>query len=82
MDTAENLLEQLDAACRTGNQEAINKLLEKLAGIVGNIVVSSTSGSPANALPVLRAADTVQMSMNWTKTETTVAAASGLPPDS
>lgn len=76
MDTAENLLEQLDAACRTGNQEAINKLLEKLAGIVGNIVVSSTSGSPANALPVLRAADTVQMSMNWTKTETTVAAAS------
>jgi len=73
MDTAENLLEQLDAACRAGDNEAINSLLERLAGIVGNVVVASANGKPANALPVLRATDTVQVSMSWTKLGTAIA---------
>ena len=70
IDTAENLLEQLDAACRTGNQEVINRLLERLAGIVANTVKASTNGRPANSLPILRATDTIQLSMNWRNSET------------
>ena len=76
MDNAENLLEQLDAACRAGNQEVINRLLERLAGIVGNVVIASANGQPANALPVLRTTDTVQFNMNWRKSDTAIATTS------
>jgi hypothetical protein len=48
----------------------INRLLERLAGIVANTVKASTNGQPANSLPILRATDTIQLSMNWRNSET------------
>lgn len=72
MDAVENDLELLDAARHAGNQQLASQLLERLAAVIGNVVVAGADGAPANGLPVLRGTDTIRCDLRWSVTDTAI----------
>ena len=72
MDAVENDLELLDAARHAGNQQVASQLLERLAAVVGNVVVVGADGAPANGLPVLRGTDTIRCDLRWSRIEAAI----------
>ncbi len=72
MDAVENDLELLDAARYAGNHQLASQLLERLAAVIGNVVVAGADGAPANGLPVLRGTDTIRCDLRWSVTDTAI----------
>ena len=72
MDAVENDLELLDAARHAGNQQLASQLLERLAAVIGNVVVAGADGAPANGLPVLRGTDTIRCELRWSRMEAAI----------
>ncbi len=73
MDAAENILEQLDAACRAQERTRIDSLLLELERLLSNVVVTNRDGRPTNGLPVLLESDSIDLAMTWTFVGTGVA---------
>lgn len=65
IDSVENDLELLDAACRAGNNELKSRLLERLAVVASNAVIAGPDGAPVNGMPVLLSTDTARCELRW-----------------
>jgi hypothetical protein len=65
IDNAENILEQLAAACRNNDADLIEKLLKQLSGLSQNIILTNMDGVPVNGLPVLLETDSIEFFMTW-----------------